>query len=157
MLAETVTEREDADVQALESSFAKHKSAYWIKKLDAADIACHLVMSADDFCVKENIRRVSNEAADETANGMFNLLRWDDHPCGKPIILPEITWVRVGENQSYKRLTPTPRIVANTTEILLDLGYSEEEVAELIRIKVVHEYLPAIGSKDKYFFEPEKQ
>ena len=157
VLAETVTEREDADVQALESSFAKHKSAYWIKKLDAADIACHLVMSADDFCVKENIRRVSNEAADETANGMFNLLRWDDHPCGKPIILPEITWVRVGENQSYKRLTPTPRIGANTTEILLDLGYSEEEVAELIRIKVVHEYLPAIGSKDKYFFEPEKQ
>ena len=155
VLAETVAERKDADVQALESSFAKHESAYWLEKLDAADIACHLVMSADDIYVDENIRRVSNEAADETANGMFKLLRWDDHPCGKPIIMPEMTWVRVGENQSYKRLTPTPKVGANSREVLLNLGYSEEEVAELIRIKVVHEYLPAIGSKDKYFFEPE--
>ena len=154
VLAETVAERQDADVQALESHFAKYESAYWLKKLDAADVACHLVMSADDICVDENIRRVSNEAADETANGMFKLLRWDDHPCGKPIIMPEITWVRVGENQSYRRLTPTPKVGANSREILLELGYSEEEVAELIRIKVVHEYLPAIGSKDVYFFEP---
>jgi len=40
---------------------------------------------------------------------------------------------------------------------LRELGYREDEIAELIRIKVSHEFLPEIGSEEAYFYEPEEQ
>ena len=124
--------------------------------LDAADIACHRVLTLDDLHKNAEIHQVNNEAADEQAKGSTEFFYRENHPCGKPVTFLAPTWVRVGENQSYKRLTPSPYYGQHTKEILAELGYTEKEITELIRIKVSHEYLPGMGSKDSYFLETKK-
>ena len=98
---------------------------------------------------------MSNDAADDTTENALEVLRRDDHPFVKPIVFVAPSWVRVGEAGSYKRLTPAPRYGQHTTEILRELGYSEDQIESLICLKVSHEYLPVIGSKDRYFWGQE--
>ena len=155
LLAETVTGQSDTDEQTLEVAFAKHDYKYWLAKLAAADIACHLAVNANDICAQGMIS-VRNEAADEIAKGTVELVLRKDHPSGKPIINLAPTWVRIGEDHSYRRLTPALRYGQHTKEILIELGYSSDEINTLINLKVSHEYLPAMGGKH-YFFEPSKQ
>ena len=156
VLLQTVTGEPDADEKSLESAFASQGCDIWSKKLSRAGIGCHAVLTLTDICNK-GLRRVSNEAADETAQGALDVLCWKDHPCGEPVILPAPTWVRIGENHSYKRLSPSPRLGEHTKEILQELGYNDAQIDELIRLKIAHEYMTELGGKDKYFFEPDKQ
>ncbi len=148
-----VTGREERDIHRLEAAFAEQDCAYWQAKLNAIDIGSHRVVNVDDICA-EGVRRVGNEPADETATPGAEVLRWDDHPSGKPIICLAPNWVRVGEEQFYRRLSPAPRRGAHTRDILRELGYSPDETEELIRLNIAHEFLPVLG--DKYFFELER-
>ena len=156
-LADVVLGHQQADVKILEAAFASREATYWLGRLSAVEIACHPVLWVDDICDNTKTRQVTNEAADECSPGTLEVLRWDDHPCGFPVALPSTAWATIDEKHSYKRLTPTPKVGAHTKEVLAQMGYSKEEIAELIRIRVAHEYLPAIGSKDKYFFEPNNE
>ena len=157
MLTEAVLGQGDGNEKMLEEAFAKQDGAFWLTKLDAANIACHQVMSVDDICDAVDMRTVDNEEADETVTGGYEILLWKHHSYGPPIILAAPHSVRVGENHSVKRLRVAPRLGENTIDILKELGYNEKEIAELIRTKVSHEYLPALGSKDVYYFGQKKE
>ena len=150
-LIEAVVGTKSADEQSLEKAFAEHDCAYWLAKLDKADIACHEVISVNDMCERRMIS-VSNKAADEVAESASQVACWTDHPSGIPQVFLPSDHVRVGENHSYFRPHVAPRLGENTQEILIELRYTETEIAELIRLMVVHEYLPALGKKDAYFF-----
>lgn len=154
ILAETVTEVQEANEQTLATRFVEHDCAHWLNKLAAVDIGSHKVLNVNEIC-ELHTRKVPNEAAEETATASSEVLRWDDHPCGTPIMFLAPNWVRVGENHSYKRLSPAPRLGEHTREILQELGYKNEEIAELIRLKISHEYVPVFGSQEVYFYKPE--
>ena len=141
VLAETVSGNGTADAAALEAAFAKQDCAHWLKKLDAVGIACHKVLSITDICAK-GIRSVDNQAMDETAKGAGEILCWEDHSCGSPIIIQAQDWVRVGETNSWKRLNPTPVHGENSSAILRDMGYRAEEITQLIELDIVRECPP---------------
>ena len=156
ILAEVVAGQTTVDGDLLASAFSTKTSADWLARLAEADIACHLVVNGDDI-KSQDLCDVSNDAADETAKGSFELFIRKNHPSGAAIVSIAPSWVRVGENQSYTRLTPALRYGQHTTEILGELDYSKDEISALLQDKVTHEYLLGMGSKDKYFYEPEKQ
>ena len=140
-----------ADEKALERAFLQHDRDTWLARLDNAGIACHAVLSIEDL--RRNPRPVDNSESDETANGALEVLCWQQHPGGVPVTLPAPAWVRVGEEQSYLRRTPSPRRGQHSREIMAELGYAEADINELIALGVVHEYLPELGSKDVYYYD----
>lgn len=153
LLATAVTGQPSTDEHRLQTAFATQCCDYWSTRLADAGIACHRVLSLDDIHTSEAVRRVGNTPCDEPISGALQSLRWDQHPCGLPVILPSPSWVRVGDPPTCKRLTPAPRVGQHTRELLAELGYSQPEIDELINRKVAHDFLPVLGSRDAYFFE----
>jgi len=153
-LATLITKNPRVDIQAFEAAFAKKESSYWLELFESADIGCHRVLSLADvyaLCV----RQVDNNDADEVATDSTEMLRWEEHPYGFPVTLLAPNYVRVGEGQTWKRLRPGPRLGEQTAEILKELGYSENDIDELIKASVCCDYLPAFGSRDVFVFKPE--
>ena len=77
----------------------------------------------------------------------FRLLR-GPHPCGYPVTLPLATWIRPGVS-SVSALHPAPMPGKHTEEVLREAGFSEEQIAELLRRdvaqlgwKLLDQYLP---------------
>ena len=154
-LAETVTGQSKGDEQALEASFASQDCAYWQTKLAAVDIGCHPVCTGDEPVDPATIRQIDNQASHEIATDAVKVLRREDHPCGQAVSMRPADHVQVGEDRSYFFPSPAPYLGQNTREILAELGYSESEINELIRLNVSLEYLAELGGKGKYFYEPE--
>lgn len=152
MLGEIVTKCAATSESVLAATFIEQDCAYWVKKLDAADIACHQVKSLEDIQNENPSCQVSNQESDELAGSSLEFLRWEEHPCGYSFTSLAPNWVRVGEEHSYKRLNPAPKLGEQTTEILAELGYKKNEISELLRLKVAFEFLPTLG-KSSYFFE----
>ena len=149
-LAETVTGSPEVDEELLESAFVKQDCSHWLKRLAEGNIACYPVLDADDIESRAQVRLVDNDEADEIAGESLEMLCWRNHPCGKPIKLFPADHVRIGENHSWRRLSAATRLGCHTKEILEELGYSDKEISDLIRIRAAHEYFPPLGSKDAY-------
>ncbi len=151
VLAETVTGRAEGDVKALEAAFATQERSHWEAKLTDQGIGCHRTMTVDDMYEAAVIHTVDNDSADGFATDALEILRWDDHPCGLPVVFPAPTWVRVGEYQSYKRPKVAGRLGGDTQDVLRELGYSDGQIAKFIRLRTSFEFHPSIGKKDAYF------
>ena len=138
-LAEVVTGLSELDEQTLETAFMEYECNHWVDQLAARDIGCHRVLSITDICAN-GVRFVDNREADEQATGAGEILCWQTHPCGSPTIIQAPDWVRVGEDHSWKRLSPTPVYGANTKSILSNLGYQDEEIDNLIKNNIVRQH-----------------
>ena len=155
-LAEIVIGRKGGNEQSLETEFAKQNVAYWQKKLDVADIACHPVLTVDDICNKCT-RMVSRESANEQVKGSGQVLCWEDNIYGYPMTSLAPNYVRIGEDHSWKRLGIPAAAGEQTREILQALGYTEEEIEELVRLKVTHEYSPTLNNSDAAVLKQENR
>ena len=138
--------------EILEATFASSTCLYWLTKLRATDIACHQVVSIDDICAK-GTRNVCNEAENETVTESCEILCWEDHPCGYPVVLLAQNCVRTGENLSSRRLSPAPRVGQHTLEILQELEFTSDEISTLKKVNIAHEYLPNLGDS-LHFLKP---
>ncbi len=149
---QTITGKGEADEKSLEAAFAKQPCSHWEDKLAAAGIACHPVFTLDDVCT--DIPTYEAQAGGETlsADEISGAVNWPNHPWGRPATLLESDSVRIGEDRSYKRLTSAPRMGQDTRAILAELGYTEDEINELIRLKVAHTFMPWIGSEEKFYW-----
>ena len=135
-LAKVVTDDQDADEHVLENAFARHSLAYWQLELTNASIACHPVLGITDICTK-HLRKVNTQEADECAQGAGEVLYWENHPRGHPIVLKASDYSRVGEQQSWRRLAPTQACGTNSGEILRGLGYSHHDIKKFSCMKIV--------------------
>jgi len=153
-LAHVVTGREDADAEALENAIREKDASHWLELFAEHDIGCHRVLNLGELL--DDPRPVDNDAADELAGGALEILRWDEHPSGLPLLLPAPAWVLIGTDRSYRRLQPTARVGAHTRDVLRELGYDEEKIDRLYSLRVAHDFLPAIGSPAAFFHQPER-
>ena len=125
----------------LEATFAGQDCIDWINTLTAANIACHRVLDANDIA-HNNLREGNKKDIDAIADGSSELLCWTDNPFGYPIYLLAPNCVRVGEDHSYKQPGITPVLGESTGEVLRELGYNKAEIAELMQLNVIYEYVP---------------
>ncbi len=153
-LAEAITGHQKIDDEiislAMEAGFAEKDCEAWLKQLDRIQIAAHRVLNFEDIMQDSPMRHIANEASHETAQGGTDILCWDDHPCGHPFTLLAPDHVRVGQDQTYWRITPAPRFGEHTREVLQELGYTQEEIDKLVHLKIAHDYFPMFGRKDIY-------
>ena len=153
-LAEVVAGTRDADETTLARAFAAGSVAEWCRRLREADIGCHPVVTCADLCA--DAKRVKSGSADERSRGALEVLRWTDHPSGLPINVPAPEWVLVGDERTYRRLAPAARVGAHTREVLRELDLPEAEIERLYALRIAHDFLPAIGSVDRYFHAPRR-
>jgi len=91
---------------------------------------------------------VTTDALDQWDDGRsISIIRMMDGPVGSPADTPSPTYARF-KHTSLKLGAPTPQLGADTREILLELGYSNEQIDEWVSRGVVKEkfheaYLPS--------------
>ena len=151
VIGELIAGQSKADDEQWAAIFATRHCEHWLTVFHAADVACHQVLTALDI-IEKGVRDVSNEEAEETAKDSVEVLCWQQHPSGSPFRAIAPAWVRVGEAHSYKRLHVAPYPGEHTIEILCKLGYSKDEIDELIRVGVSHNYLPMLGGPGVYVY-----
>jgi len=155
-LCELVAGGSTASEADLAHAFASKEAQHWCRRLQHADIGCHIVVDIDEICHAEPLAELSNHAATISREATFDVVCHRYHPCGQPLVLPLPSWVRCGDNRHYRKLQPAPKVGQHTRVILQELGYSDAEVEALYQQQVAWDYLPAIGNSEDYFFVQEK-
>ena len=144
----------EIDVPKLEHAFRQQNVAYWFEKLSKKDIGTHLVSNIDSMTFGHEFE-VDADPVDRFAGDTIEVVLREKHPSGRPVFNLAPSWVRIGEMRNYRILSPALRYGDSTRVILSELGYSCEEINTLIKLRVAHEFLPELRSKDRYFADSE--
>ncbi|MBI3953616.1 MAG: CoA transferase [Chloroflexi bacterium] len=120
--AEGRVEHRDDLVAILDEHFAKRPLAYWLKALEAADVVVAPVNSYADLLQDPQV--IENEYITE--------LKLPDGKAQKVVGVPVKLSKTPGRPQA-----PAPEVGQHTNEVLLQLGYSWDDIAKLIEEGVV--------------------
>ena len=127
----------------LSDQFIKREIKYWVDELANVDIGAIELGSLVDLRQQYSSK---NEIDAHGAGGTFQFTRFDDHPSGHRIDIASPCSVR----PRYGSIVVTPpaeKYGKETKEILIELGYSDQEISKMLDTGVVSEswgeqYLP---------------
>ena len=114
---------------------------HWLEVFTASGFGVHRVDSLQDVS-----NRYLQEGQSEELQLVWNdgrtlsWLRITDHPAGSAVELSAPAHVRL-QNAKIRLLQPTPKQGTHTREILIELGYSEETINQLLSESVIKEQL----------------
>jgi formyl-CoA transferase len=100
----------------IDAAFAEHDLAHWKRALEAADIPYSVLQNYQEIVADEQMR----------ANGVFMEMQ---HPVHGPITVVS-TPISVGEQAKVEPMPP-PGYGEHTRDVLVELGYAEEDVRAL--------------------------
>jgi crotonobetainyl-CoA:carnitine CoA-transferase CaiB-like acyl-CoA transferase len=128
----------------LAAKFRAGRAEDWIERLRAADLGAALCENI------ETIRARSSRLADGTPGtdrGSYSFSVYPDHPSGHEVTQLDPYAVRPARG-GVRALPPAEKYGASTRPVLIELGYSEAEIAALIEDGAISEswsgeYLPS--------------
>ena len=114
---------------------------HWVEVFTATGFGVHRVDSLQDVSSRYLHEGQSQELQSVWNDGRtLSWLRFTDHPAGSAVELSAPAHVRL-QNAEIKLLQPTPKQGTHTREILVELGYSEEAINQLLSDAVIKEQL----------------
>lgn len=114
---------------------------HWVEVFTATGFGVHRVDSLQDVSSRYLHEGKSQELQSVWNDGRtLSWLRFTDHPAGSAVELSAPAHVRL-QNAEIKLLQPTPKQGTHTREILVELGYSEEAINQLLSDAVIKEQL----------------
>jgi len=124
-------------------AFLKARASDWVERLQAAGIGAAVCENLD------TIRAYNSRPADGgtgIGNGSYSFSIYEDHPSGHVVTQLDPYAVRPARSRIYP-LTPSEKYGASTRSVLLEMGYRETAIDEMIDAGVVSEswsrdYLP---------------
>ena len=139
---------EERRIQFLQRAIAKRSVSYWVKTFNDAGFGCHRVDCVEDLR-KRYLHKVKAGAPEkEWYDGRsISINRMMDHPYGRPVDNVSPTYGRFGRTE-IRLLKPLPKLGANTREVLLEIGYSDDQIEGLLSKGIAKEslhkdYLPS--------------
>ncbi|MGY4877513.1 CoA transferase [Vreelandella aquamarina] len=123
--------------------FLSVRASDWVERLQGADIAAAVCENL------ETLRSYNTRSDDGTTGidrGSYAFTVYDDHPSGHVITQLDPYAIRPKRGRIYP-LTPSEKYGASTRTVLTELGYSDQQIDQMIEDNVVstswsREYLP---------------
>ena len=127
--------------QYLEFSIRLNSVNHWVAILAEAGFGVHRVDSLQDVS-EQYLHQGSTDELQSLWNDGRTLswVRFTDHPAGCAVELSAPAYVRLKNSQNLL-LSPTPKQGTHTREVLIELGYSERQIQELLSDHVIKEQL----------------
>jgi crotonobetainyl-CoA:carnitine CoA-transferase CaiB-like acyl-CoA transferase len=111
-----------ARINLMGEYIAEHTTAEWLKRLDAADVPCAPILRRGEIIHNEQV--VARE-----------LIAEFEHPCVGRVRQPKPA-ARFDLDEA-KIQGPAPRIGEHSRDVMLELGYSEAEIAQMAQDQAI--------------------
>ncbi|WP_136681183.1 CoA transferase [Neptunomonas sp. XY-337] len=134
-----------SDVRSfLTEAFAQASTDYWIDVLHSADIAAATPLSIETL--REQYSRIA-DGSSGIDKGSYAFSIYPDHPSGHCLTQIDHYSIRPTEAR-IKAVAPTERFGHSTREVLREVGYSDNEIDDMIERKIAglgwgKEFLPS--------------
>ncbi len=127
--------------ECLQQKFLLKPVSHWVEVFNRAGIGAHAVDTLHEVG-ERYLHEGTTEALQSSWDDGRTLswVRFTDHPTGGSVELSAPAYVRL-QSAKIRLLKPTPKQGAHTLEILIELGYSEADISELLSDGVVREQL----------------
>ena len=137
---ENVPDEDTALQEVLETKIQKQNVAHWVKSFNDAGLAGHRIDSLEDIR-KMYLHEVTDDTLDTWDDGRsISIVRFMDHPVGSTVDLAPPAYVRL-KNAPIQLLYACPKQGMHTKEVLLELGYNENQVDTMISTGAAKEQL----------------